>query len=81
MIEQVLHNLISNAIKYSTPNTTISNTIAENNSNITIAIKYQGVDIPEGELSKLFTEFGKTSAITKANESSTGLSTQLQKKL
>lgn len=80
-IEQVLHNLISNAIKYSNPNTTISITIAENDSNISISIKDQGVGIPENELSKLFTEFGKTSAKTTANESSTGLGLAIAKKI
>ncbi|MCT4601562.1 MAG: PAS domain-containing sensor histidine kinase [Marinifilum sp.] len=80
-IEQVLHNLLSNAIKYSNPDTSISVSITNQNSLIKISIKDQGVGIPESELSKLFTEFGTTSAKTTANESSTGLGLAIAKKI
>jgi len=80
-IEQVLHNLLSNAIKYSNPNTQIAINLIENDTHIEISVKDQGVGIPEQELSKLFTEFGKTSAKTTANESSTGLGLAIAKKI
>ncbi|WP_282126426.1 sensor histidine kinase [Marinifilum flexuosum] len=80
-IEQVLHNLLSNAIKYSTPHTSITVDIKDHTTNFEISIKDQGVGIPESELSKLFTEFGTTSAKTTANESSTGLGLAIAKKI
>ena len=80
-IEQVLHNLLSNAIKYSKSNTNITVSLSSGESQIEIAIKDQGVGIPESELSKLFTEFGTTSAKTTANESSTGLGLAIAKKI
>lgn len=80
-IEQVLHNLLSNAIKYSTPHTTITVDIRDHVTNFEISVKDQGVGIPESELSKLFTEFGTTSAKTTANESSTGLGLAIAKKI
>ncbi|RKD96118.1 sensor histidine kinase [Marinifilum flexuosum] len=80
-IEQVLHNLLSNAIKYSTPHTTITVEIKDHSTNFEISVKDQGVGIPESELSKLFTEFGTTSAKTTANESSTGLGLAIAKKI
>jgi Osmosensitive K+ channel histidine kinase len=80
-IEQVLHNLLSNAIKYSTPHTTITVDIKDQTTNFEISIKDQGVGIPESELSKLFTEFGTTSAKTTANETSTGLGLAIAKKI
>lgn len=80
-IEQVLHNLLSNAIKYSNPNTTITVQITDLDSKIEISIKDMGVGIPDSELSKLFTEFGTTSAKTTANETSTGLGLAIAKKI
>ncbi|PKQ60221.1 hypothetical protein BZG02_20305 [Labilibaculum filiforme] len=80
-IEQVLHNLLSNAIKYSNPNTTISVVFTKNQSHIRLSVKDQGVGIPDKELKNLFTEFGKTSAKTTANESSTGLGLAIAKKI
>ncbi len=80
-IEQVLHNLISNAIKYSNPETTISVSISKNETNIKISVRDEGVGIPEQEVKNLFTEFGTTSAKTTANESSTGLGLAIAKKI
>lgn len=77
----MLHNLLSNAIKYSTPQTTITVDIKDQTTNFEISIKDQGVGIPESELSKLFTEFGTTSAKTTANETSTGLGLAIAKKI
>lgn len=72
-IEQVLNNLISNAIKYSYPNTEIIVSVESTENNITISVKDQGQGIPESEFSKLFKPFQKTSVRTTANEKSTGL--------
>ncbi|RUT72914.1 sensor histidine kinase [Ancylomarina longa] len=80
-IEQVLHNLLSNGIKYSNPDTNITVDLLEKNSKIQISVKDQGVGIPESELKNLFTEFGTTSAKTTANESSTGLGLAIAKKI
>ena len=80
-IEQVLNNLLSNAIKYSNPETVILVSVINENSSLKISVKDQGVGIPEKELKKLFTEFGKTSAKTTANESSTGLGLAIAKKI
>lgn len=80
-IEQVLHNLISNAIKYSNYETSIFVHLNANESFLEISVEDQGVGIPEMELKNLFTEFGKTSAKTTANESSTGLGLAIAKKI
>ncbi len=80
-IEQVLHNLLSNAIKYSNPETKVSVSITEKSTFLQIAVKDQGVGIPEQEVKNLFTEFGTTSAKTTANESSTGLGLAIAKKI
>lgn len=80
-IEQVLHNLLSNAIKYSNSKTKIEVQLTESEKEYTISVKDEGVGIPEEELSQLFTNFGRTSAKTTANESSTGLGLAITKKI
>ena len=72
-IEQVLNNLISNAIKFSMPGTTIRVSSFLSGSNVTIAVADQGQGIPSGELDRLFNPFQRTSVRTTAGEKSTGL--------
>lgn len=72
-IEQVLNNLISNAIKYSFENKTIKINVLLSGENITIAIIDQGQGIPADEIDKLFKPFETTSVQSTAGEKSTGL--------
>ncbi|MFA8437255.1 MAG: ATP-binding protein [Marinifilaceae bacterium] len=80
-ISQVLHNLLSNAIKYSNPNTDIEVRVTREKNHIKISVIDQGVGIPQNELHKVFQAFGKTSAQTTNNESSTGLGLSIVKKI
>ena len=73
-IQQVVNNIISNAIKYSHPQTKIRvRVIQKQHNNIVISITDEGQGIPESELNKLFQPFSKTSVKGTAGESSTGL--------
>ena len=72
-IEQVMNNLISNAIKYSMPGTLIKVNISCENDLITVAVKDQGQGIPADEIEKLFKPFQRTSVRATAGEKSTGL--------
>ncbi|PLX02161.1 MAG: hypothetical protein C0595_12025 [Marinilabiliales bacterium] len=72
-LEQVLNNLITNAIKYSKPDTEINVKIGIDNDSIVFSIKDQGVGIPKEEQDKLFKPFSKTSARATGGETSTGL--------
>lgn len=72
-IEQVLNNLISNAVKYSHPRTTVEIRVAREGDEVVISVKDQGVGIPRSELENLFRPFQKTSARSTAGERSTGL--------
>jgi signal transduction histidine kinase len=80
-IEQVLNNLISNAVKYSFPNTTVQVNICQNESEIIVSVTDQGKGIPESELGKLFKPFEKTSVQSTAGEKSTGLGLSIVKNL
>ena len=72
-IEQVMNNLISNAIKYSIPGTLIKVNISCDNDLITVAVTDQGQGIPTDEMEKLFNPFQQTSVKATAGEKSTGL--------
>lgn len=72
-IEQVLNNLISNALKFSDPGSTITVTMRSDAEQATIAVADQGQGIAPDELGKLFKPFSVTRTKSTANEKSTGL--------
>jgi len=80
-IEQVLNNLISNAIKYSHPNTTIRIEVLMENSFVVTKVIDQGQGIPANELPHVFKPFQKASTKPTAGEKSTGLGLAIVKKI
>lgn len=80
-IEQVLNNLISNAIKYSHPNTTIRIEVLREKNFVVTKVIDQGQGIPENELPHVFKPFQKASTKPTAGEKSTGLGLAIVKKI
>ena len=72
-IQQVLNNLISNALKFSASGTTITVTVRRGADEVTVAVADQGQGIAADEMSKLFKPFSVTRTRGTANEKSTGL--------
>jgi signal transduction histidine kinase len=72
-IEQVMNNLISNAVKFSMPGTTVKVNLFLSGDHVTVSVADQGQGIPDGETDKLFKPFQRTSVKTTAGEKSTGL--------
>ena len=72
-IQQVLNNLISNALKFSHAGTTITVTLHGAANEVTIAVADAGQGIAADELDKLFKPFSSTRTRATANEKSTGL--------
>ena len=56
-IEQVLVNLIENAIKFSDPETKIRIKVKEDPESVTVSIKDKGIGIPEENLGTIFDKF------------------------
>lgn len=80
-LAQILSNLVSNALKYSPPNSQITlNTIQDDDSTV-IQVIDQGPGIPVNERDLLFTEFGKLSPRPTGEESSTGLGLWIVKQM
>jgi len=72
-IEQVLNNLITNAVKFSGPGTVAVVELERNNGNVRLAVRDQGQGIPAEELGRLFEPFSRTSVKPTSGEKSTGL--------
>jgi signal transduction histidine kinase len=79
-LDSVFCNLISNAIKYSLPNTTITINHSFEKGKIRFNIKDQGLGMSSDDLQKVFGEFAKLSARPTANEASSGLGLSIVKK-
>ena len=80
-IQQVLNNLVSNAIKFSQSETQIVVGLKKGESEITISVKDNGQGIPPQEIDKLFKPFQKTSVRSTAGEHSTGLGLAIVRKI
>lgn len=80
-IRQVVDNLLTNAVKFSPPGSTINVEVAALTGSVAIAVRDQGPGIPESERHKLFKDFGRTSVLPTGGEKSTGLGLAICRKI
>lgn len=80
-IDQVLNNLISNALKYSFPGNGIKIAVNEDNGFIITTVEDKGQGIPEKDIPHLFKPFSQASVKATNNEKSTGLGLAIVKKI
>jgi signal transduction histidine kinase len=80
-MSEVINNLLTNAIKFSYPNSEITIQISENKNKVVTEVLDAGRGIPAGEQEKLFNYFQKTSVKPTAGERSTGLGLAIAKKI
>jgi nitrogen-specific signal transduction histidine kinase len=80
-ISDVLHNLVSNAIKYSYHGSTIKIIAREENNYLTIEVQDEGQGLNEDDFSRLFTKFAKLSSKPTGKETSNGLGLSITKSL
>lgn len=78
---QILDNLVSNALKYSPPNTTVQVHTLPEAGYILISVRDEGPGISEDDQKKLFQKFTRLSARPTGDESSTGLGLSIVKRL
>ncbi|MDB6152972.1 MAG: putative Histidine kinase, partial [Chthoniobacteraceae bacterium] len=72
-LDQVLYNLLTNAVKFSYPHTEISVRLTRESEHAVITVTDQGQGIPAAELEKLFKPFSRTRVRSTGGEASTGL--------
>lgn len=78
---QILDNLISNAVKYSPPNTTVHVHTLPEKDFVRVTVRDEGPGISETDQMKLFQKFTRLSAVPTGGESSTGLGLAIVKRL
>lgn len=80
-LEQVLNNLIGNAVKYSPPGSAVSVALTFDADQATVRVRDQGPGIPAAELGRLFQPFSKTSVKASGGEKSTGLGLAIMRRI
>ena len=80
-LDQILDNLISNAVKFSPPKKQISVAMQRGNGCVECHIQDQGPGFTEEDKSKMFQRHARLSARPTAGEPSTGLGLSIAKKL
>ena len=73
MVEQILENLVSNAIKYTMADGTVSVKFSQAAGMIRIEISDTGIGIPKSDRSGLFTEFFRAENARAVEQTGTGL--------
>ena len=80
-IDQVINNLVTNAIKFSKPGSRITLRAVCLKEAVAISVSDQGAGIPRSEIPKMFQYFGKTTVLPSAGEKSTGLGLAIAKRM
>lgn len=80
-IEQVLNNLITNAVKFSHSGSAVEVRVARAGEQVLVSVRDQGQGIPAQDLGKLFEPFQKTSVKSTGGEQSTGLGLAIVRKI
>jgi len=80
-IEQVVLNILSNAVKYTKENGTISVTAEHDQKNVYIKIKDNGIGIPKADISRLFERFYRVEKARTSDTGGTGLGLAIAKEI
>lgn len=80
-INQVIDNLLTNAVKFSPPDSVIDTSVHHDKSMISVVVRDHGQGIPANEVDKVFGAFEKLSPQPTADEKSTGLGLAIVKKI
>jgi signal transduction histidine kinase len=81
LLYEVIENLVSNAIKYSPPETTIQVSLTVNETNGVIEVKDEGNGLSEEDMKKLFGKFQTLSSKPTMGERSTGIGLFIAKQI
>lgn len=80
-IEQVLYNLIDNAVKFSSQESSIRVTTEEKGNKVMIAVKDKGIGIPKESLNRIWERFYKTDLSRGKDKKGTGLGLSIVKEI
>ncbi len=77
---QILENLVSNALKFSQLNTTVTINCRQSKGRVEVQVADEGPGITEADKKQLFSQYKKLSARPTAGETSTGIGLSIVKK-
>ncbi|MBW4438462.1 MAG: GAF domain-containing protein [Pleurocapsa minor GSE-CHR-MK-17-07R] len=80
-LRQVMDNLVSNAVKYSPPGSTVTITCARDQGFDVISVQDQGPGLTSEDQAKLFQDFARLSARPTGGEKSTGLGLAITRRI
>jgi len=80
-IQQVLYNLIDNALKFSHSNSQIKVTTEEKGDKIFVSVKDYGIGIPKDSIKKIWERFYKTDSSRGKDKKGTGLGLSIAKEI
>lgn len=80
-IQQVLYNLLDNAIKFSHTNSTITIETSEKKKKLFVSVKDTGIGIPKDSLNLIFDRFYKTDLSRGKDKKGTGLGLSITKEI
>lgn len=80
-IQQVLHNLIDNAIKFSNEESVIQVIVSEHDWKVFISVKDSGIGIPKEALTQIWERFYKTDLSRGKDKKGTGLGLSIAKQI
>ena len=80
-IQQVVYNLLDNAIKFSDPESTITIETTERGDKVNISVRDSGIGIPKASLNKIWDRFYKTDLSRGKDKKGTGLGLSIVKEI
>ena len=80
-IQQVLYNLIDNAIKFSHSNSTIKISTSEKGDKVFVSVKDYGIGIPKDSIKKIWERFYKSDSSRGKDKKGTGLGLSITKEI
>ena len=80
-IQQVLYNLIDNAVKFSNQDSSIRITTEEKGNKVMIGVKDNGIGIPKESLNRIWERFYKTDSSRGKDKKGTGLGLSIVKEI
>lgn len=80
-VQEVINNLIDNAIKYNHESGNVNVTLYDDNSNYIITVKDSGIGIPKNAIPYLFTKFYRVHGGLESGSTGTGIGLYLAKQI
>ena len=80
-IQQVLYNLIDNAVKFSENDSAVIVEVTEHNDKVFVSVKDSGIGIPKHEVSKIWERFYKSDLSRGKDKKGTGLGLSIVKEI